>query len=460
VFIFEIRNQFHELIFNNYSAAKGKWNIVLTRSWFISFICPILMMVRSSRSILSILVLISSTVCAQGRTDDFLKDLIWQHASPQLQHVLSQPDSFHYQIIYTRIDRDQHNHPRFTSFFYRFDTADYFNPASTVKMPLSFLALEKINGLKKKGISKFTPMLTDSSFSGQSTVVADTSSDNGWPSIGHYIKKVFLVSDNDAYNRLYEFLGQQHINERLWQMGYRDVRITRRFVPMSEEENRHTNSIRFIQNGKLLYNQPAAESTVAFDFSKPVFIGRAHWDQNDSLIQSPMDFTRHNNISLLDLHTILRSVLFPESVPPQKRFNLKKDDYEFLYRYMSEYPYESHYPNYDTSEFFQSYAKFFFKAGRSPIPSSIRIFNKPGWSYGYLTDVTYVADFKNKVEFMLSAVIYVNKDGVLNDNKYEYEEVGYPFFKEVFNIIYNYELQRERAHAPDLRKFMIDYNAK
>jgi len=31
------------------------------------------------------------------------------------------------------------------------------------------------------------------------------------------------------------------------------------------------------------------------------------------------------------------------------------------------------------------------------------VFNKPGWTYGFLTDVAYVVDFKNKVEFMLSA---------------------------------------------------------
>ncbi|MDP9231009.1 MAG: glycoside hydrolase family 9 protein, partial [Bacteroidota bacterium] len=38
---------------------------------------------------------------------------------------------------------------------------------------------------------------------------------NGFPSIAQYIKKIFLVSDNDAYNRLYEFLGQQTINDKL-----------------------------------------------------------------------------------------------------------------------------------------------------------------------------------------------------------------------------------------------------
>jgi hypothetical protein len=96
-----------------------------------------------------------------------------------------------------------------------------------------------------------------------------------------------------------------------------------------------------------------------------------------------------------------------------------------------------------------------FKAGRSRIPERIKVFNKTGWSYGFLTDVAYIVDFENKVEFMLSGVIYVNSDGVLNDDKYEYEQKGYPFFKEVGDIIYNYELSRTRKHKPDLSRFSM-----
>jgi hypothetical protein len=96
-----------------------------------------------------------------------------------------------------------------------------------------------------------------------------------------------------------------------------------------------------------------------------------------------------------------------------------------------------------------------FKAGRTKVPGYIKVFNKTGWSYGFLTDVAYFADYKNNVEFMLSGVIYVNSDGVLNDDKYEYEQKGYPFFKEIGNIIYNYELQRVRKIKPDLSKFNI-----
>lgn len=406
-----------------------------------------------------LLFMIVHTVLSQSKTDPFLENLIRSNASPLLKNVLDQPDTFQYQVIYTQINRDKHNQPHFKNFYFNVDRNRYFNPASTVKLPIALVALEKLNDMNKPGVNKYTSMITDSSYEKQSAVLTDTSSADGLPSIAQYIRKIFLVSDNDAYNRLYEFDGQQTINEKLWSKGYKDVRITRRFVSMNEDQNRHTNAIRFVKNGKLIYEQPPAYSTIPFDFSKKIFIGNAHYNRDDSLIHAPMDFTTHNNLPLEDLQQMLQSVLSPASVSRKQRFSLTDSDYRFLYQYMSELPFESLHPKYDTSEFFDSYTKFFFfKAGKGKIPSYLRSFNKPGWSYGFLTDAAYIVDFKNNIEFMLCGVIYVNKDGILNDDKYEYEETGYPFFKETGTIIYSYELKRTRKYIPDLSRFKLSYH--
>ncbi len=399
-------------------------------------------------------------VSAQEKTDPWLKELLYSKASPLLKKVLDNPDSFHYQIIYTKIDRDKRNKPGFTDYYFHVDRNQYFNPASTVKLPTALIALEKMNEYRKKyRIDNFTPMFTDSSYDHQTRVLKDTSADNGMPSVAQYIKKIFLISDNDAYNRLYEFDGQETLNQCLHRKGYKDVRIVRRFVTATEAENRHTNAIRFVKNGETVFTQPPAESKMGFDYSKTLLVGNAHFNRYDSLIKAPFDFTRHNNLPLEDLHQMVRSVMFPESVPKEQRFNLTKDDLQFLHLYMSKLPSESRYPNYDTTEYFDSYTKFFlYKAGKQKPAPHVRIFNKTGWSYGYLTDAAYIVDFKNNVEFLISGNIYVNRDGVLNDDKYEYKEIGYPFFKEVGEIIYQYELERKRANKPDLSSFRIKYN--
>ncbi len=396
---------------------------------------------------------------AQPKTDQWLKELLMSKASPLLQHVLNNPDSFQYQIIYTQIDRDKRNTPTFTNHYLNVDRNRYFNPASTVKLPTALVALEKMNDWKTTNIDKYSAMLTDSSFSGQTAVTKDTSAANGLPSIANYIKKIFLVSDNDAYNRLYEFDGQQLLNSTLWKKGYPDIRIVRRFVTMTEEENRHTNAIKFMEHGDTLFRQFAAYSKLPFDYSKQILVGKGHFNRYDSLINEPMDFTKHNNLPLEDLRQILQSALFPESVPAYQRFHLTKDDRQFLLQYMSEYPSESKHPKYDTTEYFDSYTKFFlYKSGKQKPPPNIRIFNKPGWSYGYLIDSEYIVDFDTNTEFMLSAVIYVNRDGILNDDKYEYKEMGYPFFKEVGEIMYEYDKSRKREYKSDLREFRIKYD--
>ncbi len=396
---------------------------------------------------------------AQTKNSSWLEERLRSNASPLLTKILDQPDSFRYQIIYTKIDRNKNNLPKFSNFYLNVDDQSYFYPASMVKLPTALVALEKIKTLKSKGIDPYTAMLTDSSYSGQTAVSTDSTSPSGLPSIDHYIKKIFIVSDNDAYNRLYEFCGQQYLNEALWKKGYKNMRITRRFVKMTPEENRHTNAIRFQKDGRTLYTQAPATSNAVFDFNKKVLVGNAHLNEDDRLVNEPYDFTTHNKATLTDLQLMMQSVLFPASVPKEKRFSLTEDDYKKLYQYMSEMPFESRFPPYDTTAFFDSYAKFFFfKDGKQKIPDYIRSFNKTGWSHGFLTDVCYIVDFKNNVEFMLSACIYTNKDGILNDNKYEYIEAGYPFFREIGEKIYEYELKRERHVSPDLRKWKLKYD--
>src|SRR5690606_31530050 len=151
-------------------------------------------------------------------------------------------------------------------------------------------------------------------------------------------KKALLGSDNDAYNRMYEFVGQAEINRSLHAKGYPNVRITHRFVALTEEENRCTNPIRFVsENGDLILSQPPACNTDSFDFSRVEMVGRAHY-RRGVLIEEPMNFSRKNRVPLRDLHNILLSVMFPEDVAADRRFQLTDDDYQFMYQYLSQFP--------------------------------------------------------------------------------------------------------------------------
>lgn len=122
-------------------------------------------------------------------------------------------------------------------------------------------------------------------------------------------------------------------------------------------------------------------------------------------------------------------------------------------------PLESKFPFYDKENYWDTYVKFlFYGAEKNTMKDGIRIFNKVGDAYGFLIDACYFLDYKNNVEFILSAVIHCNSDGIFNDDKYDYDTVGFPFMKNLGQVIYEHELKRLKKVTPNLDKFKYNYS--
>ena len=396
---------------------------------------------------------------AQKVNVDFLPKLLATKPE-QFKELTENSDKYRLQILYTQIDRDKKNNPKFTTFGYRINNTEYFYPASTVKLPASILALEKINNLNIKGLTRDSPMLTGAEFQKHTPMMKDSTAENGLPSVAHYVKKILMVSDNDAFNRLYEFIGQEAFNEALHQKGYANTRIHHRLqVGMNKEQNRRTNPIKFMSGDEIIYQQPMVISEKNYNSQKSVSVGEGYV-KNDSLVNTPFDFTDKNFYPLLDQQAILKAILFPASVKPKKRFNLTEDDYKFLYKYMSQMPTESTYPRYDPTEFYPTYCKFLmYGSGKNDVVNpNMRIFNKVGDAYGFLLDNAYIVDFEKGVEFMLTTVLLCNNDQIFNDDKYDYDTIGFPFMKNLGKLIYEYELTRPRKIKADLSRFRMGYD--
>jgi len=373
------------------------------------------------------------------------------------QQVLDHKEQLNVQVIYTQIDRGRNGRVKFTDHYFNVSDQHYFYPASTVKLPVAILALQKLNELGIAGVDPAATMITEAADATQKPVFNDPTTATGRPSIAQYIKKILLVSDNDAFNRLYEFLGQEYINNSLHKMGYTDAQIIHRLdVSLTEEENRATNPVRFFDSSLyLLLEKPEEKSKMSYaartDKQGTGFM------RDGQLVNEPFDFSKKNRLSLTDLHSILRSVLFPDDVAQQQRFNLKPQDYQLLRKYMSMFPSESASPSYDKMDYPDDYVKNWMMEKNGTMPEGIRLFNKTGTAYGYLLDIAYIADFDNNIEFMLSGVIYCNSDGILNDNQYEYTTTGYPFFRDLGRAVYQYELKRPHLVKPDLTGLRFDW---
>src|SRR5215469_12309599 len=105
---------------------------------------------------LIIILLFFTAAQSQHRTDVLLKNILSSNKDSLFQQVLSHPEYYRLQIIYTQINRDKNNVPTFKDYYFNVDSLFYFNPASTVKLPLAALSLEKLNEMKIRSVNKYT----------------------------------------------------------------------------------------------------------------------------------------------------------------------------------------------------------------------------------------------------------------------------------------------------------------
>jgi hypothetical protein len=411
---------------------------------------------RSYKLLLYLLLqLVTLPSFAQFQSDNFIEKLLKKHPD-RFAELLKDPDKYRIQILYTKIDRNRKNEPHFTTHRYQVDSEKYFYPASTVKLPAVALAFEKLN---KLGIDKYTPMITGADRPEQTAVTSDSTAEDKLPSVAHYAKKILLVSDNDAFNRLYEFIGQQEFNDSLHKKGFKNTRIVHRLESsIGPENNRYTNPVKFEKDGKVIFEQPGKYAAQELKSPAPILEGKGYM-KGDELVNEPFDFSSKNHFALEDQHKLLKTLFFPDQVPASQRFNLTPDDYRFMYQYMSQFPVETDFPEHYTDDYYDGYVKFLlFGATKTRLPRHIRLFNKCGDAYGFLLDNAYIADFEKGIEFMLTAVIYCNEDQIFNDNKYDYEKVGLPFMANLGKSIFEYELDRKRSVRPDLSRFEVKYD--
>jgi len=372
-----------------------------------------------------------------------------------LANVIAQKQKYQPQIIFTQINRDVNNAPAFIDHTYLVDENKYFYCASLVKLPCSIFALEKINKLGIKGLDRKTAMLTDSAAYCQKRVWKDTTSESGFPTVEQHIKKMLLISDNNSYSRIYEFLNPKYISARLTQMGYPKGRIVHRFdVECVGTPNKFINPVRFMDvAGNIIYSQPSdtVKEPVSPAFER-IVMGHDVYNKKKKVGSSTKDFTRSNYLSLQMIHTMLRNLVFNEYQPKNERYDLSHGDWEFLMRHLCMYPRESDHPKYNPRFFHDAYKKYFIygntveKIGED----SLRIFNIVGRAYGYIVDCAYIVNYKTKTEFMISAVNYNNARNSFGTGNYEYTTVGLPFFKELSLALYALETNRKKKQLPNL----------
>ena len=339
-----------------------------------------------------------------------------------IKKVADQPEHFELQIIYTAVKRKNNGKVILTDYKYNVDASNYYYPASTVKLPIAVLALEKLNGMKNADAN---------------TVFAVGDGETKF-SFADDLRKIFAVSSNEASNDFYEFMGRDYINRKMKEKGLKQVRISHRLSAANSGASQ-TKKIAFYNNGEEVLIPSVRDSAIAPLKLNKILKGKGYYE-NGKLINSPMDFSRKNYLSLETLHGTMKRVVFPDNFPRKKRFDLSAENRELLLYNMQNLPRNA---GYDPKEYYDGYCKFFmFGDTKETIPDNIKIYNKVGDAYGTLIDCAYIVDEINRIEFIISATLLVNEDQIFNDDNYDYDEIGLPFLAELGRAFYRLNLEK------------------
>lgn len=297
----------------------------------------------------------------------------------------------------------------------------WFSSASVAKLPIALLACERFAAL---GIGLDARI----GFS-QPPIGGEWPDDEpDFEPLARTLNRIFTVSENPPFNRLYDFLGVDAMHERLTALGYPSARlISRMGAPVKDNARTRAGQVQDA-HGAPLYEFPERIGTIHPFAHGEAMAGNGFMRDDGVIVPGPHDFSKANFIALADSQQMLKAIVDPSSVPPAQRWAILEPMRQQLLAIMARMPRDSLDPVYDRSEYYDGYARFFMIGdSKADKPDALHLIGKSGEAYGFLTDVEYITEDGSDLELLLSANIYVNADGIFNDDVYEYESLGYPF---------------------------------
>ncbi len=353
------------------------------------------------------------------RKNDFLKEIIKEKEDYEIQILLTKIDQYN-----SKVD--------FQEYKYQLDDNKYFYPASTIKLPIVVLTLKKINELRSKGseITLKSKIILNYKDNYSELVIRDSIT-----SFQNLIADVFLVSDNSASNILIDFIGYNYFNHEMENAGFDKTYLNHKFNP--DPYVNSTWQISDLDNNIISSLNDNQKIIKANDETNGLEKGDRRYFKGEILDES-LNFSEKNRSSVTDMHNIIKYIFYPEIFDSTNNFNLNVEDYDFLRYWMSRFTYEDIGEKFIGDEkFFETYNKFFIHGDEQSVSNEqIRVYNKIGQAYGTSIDNGLIKNYQDNIEFILTATIYTNKNKVINDNLYEYDDIAIPFLAKLSRGIY------------------------
>lgn len=357
-----------------------------------------------------------------------------------LQAALDHSVEQRVQILVSEVVPDGHGGHRLNRFGYRVG-AEYFYPASCIKLCAAVAALQCLEALQAShgcGDLLETPMEIAPLFTGDLAQTDDASNlSGGRITVGHEIRKLALVSDNRAFNRLYDLVGHDALNRSMQELGLSSTVVNHR---LSESrvipDPRASAAVTLRPATGPAVTVPARHSTLSLtNLAARLQVGEAYM-KGEQRVSEPMDFSTRNGISLQHLQDLLIQVVAPEIDLGAPRLRLEESHRRFLVEALTQPASESLNPVYGASEYPTDAYKTLLPGVRRVLPEQrpghrVECASKIGQAYGFTIENACLRNPVNGRTVFVSAVIYTNADGVLNDDQYEYAQVALPFMADL-----------------------------
>jgi len=372
--------------------------------------------------------------------------------TPTLQHagggnfdsILRSPEPLRAQVLVSETVTNAHGDVELRRHGYRVD-AEYFYPASSIKLCAAVAALQVAEKLQPPDLQTDlmdVPMEIAPLFEGDKPQTTEPSNlDGGKITISHEMRKLAIVSDNPAFNRFFDLVGHAELNRTMHAAGLKSVVINHRLSePRTIPDMLASAEVSFrVPSGELIKVPARVSSLKLRNTSKNLLVGDGYL-KGKEIIKTPMDFSARNGISLVDLQDLMVKVARPELRLGSPGLRLSESHRARLLQAMYEYPRESKNPIYNDKTHTDDYTKFLLPGIRRIFPSTvpgqrIEIAGKIGRAYGFSIENCYVKNPANGRSVFVTAVLYTNADGILNDDKYEYETVADPFFADLGELV-------------------------
>lgn len=248
---------------------------------------------------------------AEKGKQGFLDGIMAAHPA-MFGRVTQKATLYRFQVLLSEVVEGEQGSPaRLVRHGYRLDQ-EYFWPASAIKLCGAVAAVQRVSYLKELlgvDITYTTPLTLFPLFEDGVVENVDSSNlDQQNITIAHEIRKLFLVSDNIAFNRLYNFVGLNAMNRAMWSLGLLSARLQHRLdVFWTLEEDRFCSPVGLKLQDRTLTLPPKKSSLVVPDNSAlpGVRVGSAYVTEDGQLVSEPMDFSQNNYMSLLDLQNLL-----------------------------------------------------------------------------------------------------------------------------------------------------------